>query len=61
MSPQIPTAKLTLTYPIYASSFDPENSDFLFIGGGGGEGRSGVKNKIVQYTLFYAADLLTRM
>ncbi len=42
------TAKLTLTYPLYCADFDPQNSDFLLVGGGGGEGRSGVSNKIVR-------------
>lgn len=44
--PPIPCAKITLTYPLYAADFDPQNSDFLLVGGGGGEGRSGVGNKI---------------
>jgi hypothetical protein len=48
MAPSVVNASLTLSYPIYASEFDPQNSDFLFVGGGGGEGRSGVKNKIVR-------------
>lgn len=44
--PPIPCAKVTLTYPLYAADFDPQDSDFLLVGGGGGEGRSGVGNKI---------------
>lgn len=47
MAPPIPRADLTLSYPIYASSFDPRNDGYLLVGGGGGEGRSGVDNKIV--------------
>ena len=47
MTPPMASAHLTLTYPINAADFDPENSAFLVVGGGGGEGRSGVKNKIV--------------
>lgn len=43
----IPYAKITLTYPLYAADFDPKNSNFLLVGGGGGEGRSGLGNKIV--------------
>ncbi|ERF73084.1 hypothetical protein EPUS_06545 [Endocarpon pusillum Z07020] len=46
MAPPIPSAKLTLSYPLYASDFDPKNAGFLLVGGGGGEGRSGVGNKI---------------
>lgn len=48
MAPTIAQASLTLSYPPYSSDFDPQNSSFLFVGGGGGEGRSGVKNKIVR-------------
>ena len=48
MAPSIASAKLTLSYPLYAADFDPSNSDFLVVGGGGGEGRSGVGNKIVR-------------
>ena len=47
MAPAIANAKLTLSYPIYAADFDPKNNAFLVVGGGGGEGRSGVGNKIV--------------
>lgn len=39
-------SSLKLTYPVYTASFDPFNNDFLFVGGGGGEGRSGIPNKI---------------
>ena len=51
MAPPIASAKLTLSYPLYAADFDPENSGFLVVGGGGGEGRSGVGNKIVSFDL----------
>lgn len=47
MAPPVATAKLTLTYPIYAADFDPNNNGFVVVGGGGGEGRSGVGNKLV--------------
>lgn len=57
MSPPAASAKITLTYPLYAADFDPQNSDFLLVGGGGGEGRSGVGNKIVR-TLCTLANLL---
>ncbi|KAA6412196.1 MAG: hypothetical protein FRX48_04348 [Lasallia pustulata] len=46
MAPPIASAKATLSYPLYAADFDPHNSGFLLVGGGGGEGRSGVGNKI---------------
>ncbi|KAI5365277.1 Putative quinoprotein alcohol dehydrogenase-like superfamily [Septoria linicola] len=39
-------AKHTLDYPVYAADFDPYNRGYLVIAGGGGEGRSGVPNKI---------------
>ena len=41
-------AKISLSYPPYCADFDPYNHDYLYVGGGGGEGRSGVGNKIVQ-------------
>lgn len=47
MAPSTASAKLTLSYPLYAADFDPQNNAFLLVGGGGGEGRSGVGNKIV--------------
>ncbi|KAL9098440.1 MAG: hypothetical protein Q9163_005901 [Psora crenata] len=46
MSPPFAHAKITLSCPLYAADFDPRNNDFLLVGGGGGEGRSGVGNKI---------------
>ncbi|KAK4691314.1 prolactin regulatory element-binding protein, partial [Lecanoromycetidae sp. Uapishka_2] len=46
MSSSIPSAQIKLSYPIYGADFDPKNSGFLLVGGGGGEGRSGVANKI---------------
>lgn len=39
-------AKHTLDYPIYAAEFDPYTRGFLIVAGGGGEGRSGVPNRI---------------
>ena len=61
MAPVPPSANLTLTYPIYSSDFDPNNDGFLFVGGGGGAGRSGVKNKIVgtSFLLSCASQMLT--
>ena len=53
--PPIPCAKIALTYPLYAADFDPKNSHFLLVGGGGGEGRSGVGNKIVS-NLYYTTN-----
>ena len=47
MSPPIAHADLKLSYPIYAADFDPHDAGFLLVGGGGGEGRSGVDNSIV--------------
>ncbi|PYH40650.1 uncharacterized protein BP01DRAFT_387126 [Aspergillus saccharolyticus JOP 1030-1] len=42
MAPSIPSAKLTLSCPLFAADFDPRNPGFLLVAGGGGEGRSGV-------------------
>ncbi|KAA8643138.1 hypothetical protein EYZ11_007886 [Aspergillus tanneri] len=41
MAPSIPSAKLTLSCPLFAADFDPRNPDFLLVAGGGGESRSG--------------------
>jgi hypothetical protein len=49
MAPAIPSAKITLSCPLFAADFDPRNYGRLLVGGGGGEGRSGVGNKIVRY------------
>lgn len=54
MAPNFPSAKLTLSCPLFAADFDPRNSDFLVVGGGGGEGRSGVGNRIASYSSFYS-------
>ena len=47
MGPPIATATITLKYPPYAADFDPHTNGLLLVGGGGGETRSGVGNKIV--------------
>jgi len=39
--------KATLSYPVYSADFDPYNRGYLVVGGGGGEGKHGVGNKIV--------------
>jgi len=46
MSPPVSYTKTTLSYPLYAADFDPYRP-YLVVGGGGGQGRSGVGNKIV--------------
>jgi hypothetical protein len=51
MPPLVPSAKATLSYPLYACDFDPLDSSRLVVGGGGGAGRSGVGNKIVRRDL----------
>jgi len=53
MPAPIHTAKSTLSYPLYCADFDPYNNSFLLVGGGGGEGRSGVGNKIVLTKIFF--------
>ncbi|KAI9894474.1 MAG: hypothetical protein M1814_003232 [Vezdaea aestivalis] len=47
MGPQILAAKSRLSIPLYAVDFDPENADLLVAGGGGGESKSGVGNKLI--------------
>ncbi|KAI0014066.1 hypothetical protein F4779DRAFT_560548 [Xylariaceae sp. FL0662B] len=49
----IPSAKITLSYPLYACGFDPTDPNRLVVAGGGGPGRNGVGNKI---TLLDASD-----
>ncbi|PNS18177.1 Guanine nucleotide-exchange factor SEC12 [Sphaceloma murrayae] len=46
MAPPVSFTKATLSCPIYSVDFDPYNRGYLVVGGGGGEGRSGVSNKI---------------
>ncbi|KAK4166804.1 hypothetical protein QBC43DRAFT_257666 [Cladorrhinum sp. PSN259] len=46
MAPAIPSQELKLSYPLYAVEFEPEDTNRLIIGGGGGANRSGVGNKI---------------
>lgn len=52
MAPNIPSAKITLSCPLFGADFDPQDPGLLVVGGGGGEGRSGVGNKIV--SLFHS-------
>ena len=52
-------AKITLSYPVYAADFDPYGRGYLITGGGGGEGRSGVGNKIVRSASGWEIPLLT--
>ena len=47
MAPLVHAAKITLSCPLFSADFDPRDNDRLLVGGGGGEGRSGVGNKIV--------------
>ncbi|KAK2880194.1 hypothetical protein FQN49_000487 [Arthroderma sp. PD_2] len=46
MAPKIASSKITLSCPLFAADFDPHSHGVLLVGGGGGEGRSGVGNKI---------------
>lgn len=59
MAPEIPSAKITLSCPLFAADFDPRNNGFLLVGGGGGEGRSGVGNKIASPPLPALIPLFT--
>ena len=47
MPQPLESAKLTLSYPLYACDFDPTDATKLIAGGGGGAGKSGIGNKIV--------------
>ncbi|KAG0648392.1 hypothetical protein D0Z07_5118 [Hyphodiscus hymeniophilus] len=49
MAPLVPSAKVTLSYPLYACDFDPLDSSRLVVGGGGGAGRTGVGNTITVF------------
>ncbi|KAL5352013.1 hypothetical protein ACLOAV_003877 [Pseudogymnoascus australis] len=46
MAPGIASAKVTLSYPLYACDFDPNDATRLVVAGGGGVGKNGVGNKI---------------
>ncbi|OBT43037.1 hypothetical protein VE00_07360 [Pseudogymnoascus sp. WSF 3629] len=46
MAPGIASAKVTLSYPLYACDFDPNDATRLVVAGGGGAGKNGVGNKI---------------
>jgi hypothetical protein len=44
MAPPLPSsARLRLRYLLYACDFDPLNSGYLLVGGGGGEGLMATK------------------
>ncbi|KAI5292299.1 hypothetical protein KEM52_006462, partial [Ascosphaera acerosa] len=47
MPPHIPSARATLAVPLMAADFHPLDDRYLVVGGGGGEGRSGVGNRII--------------
>ncbi|KAL3445198.1 hypothetical protein BJX65DRAFT_151863 [Aspergillus insuetus] len=57
MAPNIPSAKITLSCPLFAADFDPRNHAFLLVAGGGGEGRSGVGNKITLLNAYKRREL----
>ncbi|PMD43669.1 hypothetical protein L207DRAFT_455843 [Hyaloscypha variabilis F] len=58
MAPLIPSAKATLSYPLYACDFDPLDANRLVVGGGGGAGRSGVGNKITVLDTSISTELV---
>ncbi|KAI9824753.1 MAG: hypothetical protein M1832_001580 [Thelocarpon impressellum] len=60
MAPTAVSASTALSYPLYAADFDPDDSSFLLVGGGGGEGRSGVGNKITLLDTSSAAEIVER-
>ncbi|KAB8349542.1 hypothetical protein FH972_023568 [Carpinus fangiana] len=45
--PPVSFAKTDLGYPIFSAEFDPYNRGYLTVGGGGGENKAGIANKIV--------------
>lgn len=48
MTPSYPAAAaFTLPMPLKTLDFHPRDPRWLFVAGGGGEGRTGVPNKIV--------------
>ncbi|KAJ0116448.1 hypothetical protein J7T55_007428 [Diaporthe amygdali] len=49
-----PESTIDVGYPLYGCDFDPQDSNRLFVGGGGGATKSGVGNKI---TLLDASSL----
>lgn len=54
--PSSPTSeKITLTYPLFCADF--LDADRLVVGGGGGEGRSGVGNRIVRCSAVLLSSL----
>ena len=59
MAPQVSFTKTTLPYPIFAADFDPYNRGYLVVGGGGGEGRSGVPNQISVLDIANRASIST--
>ncbi|KAI9782520.1 MAG: hypothetical protein M1816_001858 [Peltula sp. TS41687] len=46
MASTVDIAKTKLTYPLFSADFDPEDDRYLLVGGGGGEGKTGVGNRI---------------
>ncbi|KAI8060271.1 quinon protein alcohol dehydrogenase-like superfamily [Gongronella butleri] len=46
---ECPTFSVSVGFPVFGLGFT--NSNELIVGGGGGAGRSGVKNKLVKYTI----------
>lgn len=50
-----PTFKVSVGIPVFGLGFTSDNQ--LVLGGGGGAGRSGVKNKLVKKKLQYKKHL----
>ncbi|KAK5109486.1 hypothetical protein LTR62_006938 [Meristemomyces frigidus] len=52
-------AKATLPYPLFAADFDPYNRGYLVVGGGGGESKTGVPNKLTVLDISNRASITT--
>ncbi|KAI0127792.1 hypothetical protein BJ170DRAFT_626769 [Xylariales sp. AK1849] len=53
----LPSAWIALSYPLYACDFDPHDANHLVVGGGGGPGSHGVKNKLTLLDLSNASEI----
>ncbi|KAK4570041.1 hypothetical protein LTR86_003011 [Recurvomyces mirabilis] len=57
--PRVSFAKATLPYPLFAADFDPYNRGYLVVGGGGGESKTGVPNRLTVLDISNRASIET--